>query len=58
MLFRSNQLDSEAGIMMSRIFNDFLRINDHAEDVAEEFDQIELDLNEDSIDQKAELQQA
>ena len=55
---KENQLDSEAGIMMSRIFNDFLRINDHAEDVAEEFDQIELDLNEDSIDQKAELQQA
>lgn len=55
---KENQLDTEAGIMMSRIFNDFLRINDHAEDIAEEFDRIEIELNEDTIEQKADLQTA
>ena len=53
---KENQLDTEAGIMMSRIFNDFLRINDHAEDIAEEFNRIEIDLDEDTIAQT--LQQA
>ncbi len=55
---KENQLDTEAGIMMSRIFNDFLRINDHAEDIAEEFDRIEIELNEDTIEQKVDLQSA
>lgn len=55
---KENQLDTEAGIMMSRIFNDFLRINDHAEDIAEEFDRIEIELNEDAIEQKVDLQSA
>ncbi len=55
---KENQLDTEAGIMMSRIFNDFLRINDHAEDIAEEFDRIEIELNEDTIEQKADLKPA
>lgn len=55
---KENQMDSEAGIMMSRIFNDFVRVNDHAEDVAEEFDRIEIDLKEDIVEPKTELQTA
>ena len=38
--------------MMSRVFNDFLRINDHAEDIAEQFDSIEVNLHENEIEQE------
>lgn len=40
---KDKQLASEAGVTMSRIFSDFMRINDHAENVAEQFDHINLE---------------
>ena len=49
---KDNMMDSETGIMMSRVFNDFLRINDHAEDIAEQFDSIEVNLHENEIEQE------
>lgn len=49
---KESELDSEAGIVMSRLFNDFLRINDHIEDIAEELDRVEIDLGSDELIQK------
>lgn len=43
---KNNRLDSTAGIMMSRIFNDFLRINAHTENIGDAFNSIEMDLQE------------
>lgn len=47
-----NTMNSELGMMMSRVMNDFVRINDHAEDIAEQFDAIEMDLHETKIEQE------
>lgn len=43
---KNKQINSEAGIMLSRILTDFERINDHALNVAQEFGKISLDYDD------------
>ena len=43
---KNKQINSEAGIMLSRILTDFERINDHALNVAQEFGKISLEYDD------------
>lgn len=43
---KQKKCSSEVSMMLSRIFTDFERINDHALNVAQEFDKIDLEVHE------------
>lgn len=43
---KKQKITSEVGIMLTRIFTDFERINDHALNVSQELDKIDLEVHE------------
>lgn len=46
---KQQKCSSEVSMMLSRIFTDFERINDHALNVSQEFDKINIEIPEGSF---------